>query len=107
MNLAVGSLWVFSLTPTLLQMCLLKPPDDCHHALMKLVAKDGKNKQGRKNAVGRRIQSQCALAAARLLPHPPTTCRARQNSNELNAGIAGMRVLPPAIQGNLDRNYSS
>ena len=35
------------LTPTVLQTCrLLKPPDDCHHALTKLVAKDGKTSQG-------------------------------------------------------------
>ena len=67
---------------------LLKPPDDCCHALTKLVAKDCKKKQGRKYALGGRIQSQCSLAAARLLPHPPMACRAIECRNCEYAGFA-------------------
>ena len=89
MKLAVGSLWFLSLMPTVLQMRrLLKPPDDCRHALTKLVAKDCKKKQGRKYALGGRIQSQCSLAAARLLPHPPMACRAIECRNCEYAGFA-------------------
>jgi hypothetical protein len=88
--------------PTVLQMCrLLKPPDDCCHALTKLVAKDCKKSKGENTLWEEGFKVNVPWL-------PPGFCHIRPwPAVQLNAGIANMRALPPATQGNLERNYCS